>query len=63
MLYNWIENKHLLPCKYCGDVSIYTRFSDMKIKRFGIHCVKCGRHIAWAPDIYLEECKELEIKL
>ncbi len=60
MFINWI--KKIIPCKYCGSDNYYSKFSDKKIKRYGIHCTECNRHLGWPPDIYKNECKEIEKK-
>jgi len=59
MLRDWIINKKILPCKYCGGEKGYTKFSKGKIERYGIYCSNCNRWLGWPPNIYKDESEEL----
>lgn len=60
MFTEWI--KKIIPCKYCGCDNYYSKFSDKKIKRYGIYCKGCDRNLGWPPNIYKRECIEIEKK-
>lgn len=57
MFNNWLKEK-VIPCQFCESEKYHFKFSDKKIKRYGVICSGCNRFLAWLPKRYESEVTE-----